>query len=87
MAEPSLDQLLWAIGVQESGGSNYSVVNAYGAVGKYQVLKSNIPDWSKAALGYSITWQQFRDSPALQEKIVRHRMSGYYNKYGFRGAA
>lgn len=87
MAEPSLDQLLWAIGVQESGGSNYSVVNAYGAVGKYQVLKSNIPDWSKAALGYSITWQQFRDSPSLQEKIVRHRMSGYYNKYGFRGAA
>lgn len=86
MAQPSLDQLLWSIGIQESG-NNYSVVNSIGAVGKYQVMKANIPSWSKAALGYSITWQQFRDSPSLQEKIVRHRMKGYYDKYGFRGAA
>lgn len=86
VADPSLDQLLWSIGIQESG-NNYSVVNSIGAVGKYQVMKGNIPSWSKAALGYSITWQQFRDSPALQEKIVRHRMEGYYKKYGFRGAA
>lgn len=86
MADPSLDALLWSIGIQESG-NNYSVVNSIGAVGKYQVMKGNIPSWSKAALGYSITWQQFRDSPDLQEKIVRHRMKGYYDKYGFRGAA
>lgn len=75
-----------AIAQQESGG-NYSVVNSYGAVGKYQVLKSNIPSWSRAALGYSISWQQFRDSPDLQEKIVRHRLKGYFDKYGARGAA
>lgn len=87
MAQPTFEQLLWSISVQESGGSNYGIVNAYGAVGKYQVLKSNIPSWSKAALGYSITWQKFRDSPDLQEKIVRHRLGGYYKQYGFRGAA
>lgn len=86
MSQPSLDQLLWSIGIQESG-NNYHVVNSIGAVGKYQVMKANIPSWSKAALGYSISWQKFRDSPDLQEKIVRHRMQGYYNKYGFRGAA
>lgn len=85
----TFEQLLGAIAGQESGGlkNPYAVVNAYGAVGKYQVLKSNIPQWSRAALGYSITWQQFRDSASLQEKIVRHRMSGYFNKYGARGAA
>lgn len=85
----SLDQLLSAIASQESGGlkNPYGVVNSYGAVGKYQVLKSNVPSWSKAALGYSISWQTFRDSPDLQEQIVRHRMEGYYNKYGARGAA
>lgn len=83
---PSLDQLLWAIGQQESGG-RYSVVNSIGAVGKYQVMKANIPSWSKAALGYSISWQKFRDSPELQEKIVRYKMNSYYKKYGFRGAA
>src|SRR6478752_4221484 len=86
MAQPTLDQLMWAIGQQESGG-NYSVVNSIGAVGKYQVMKANIPSWSRAALGYSISWQKFRDSPDLQEKIVRYKLNSYYKNYGFRGAA
>lgn len=86
VSEPSFDEFMWAIGQQESGGS-YSVVNAYGAVGKYQVLKSNIPGWSKQVLGYSISWQKYRDSPDLQEKIVRGILKGYYNKWGARGAA
>jgi hypothetical protein len=86
VAQPTFDQFMWAIGQQESGG-NYSVVNAYGAVGKYQVLKSNIPGWSKQVLGYSITWQQYRDSPKLQEQIVRGILKGYYDKWGARGAA
>lgn len=87
----TFEQLLASIAGQETGGMSrkeaYSVVNAWGAVGKYQVLKSNIPQWSKAALGYSITWQKYRDSPELQERIVRHRLGGYYRKYGDRGAA
>lgn len=87
VAQPSFDQFMWAIGQQESGGSDYHVVNAYGAVGKYQVLKSNIPGWSKQVLGYSISWQTYRDSPKLQEQIVRGILHGYYNKWGARGAA
>jgi len=75
-----------AIAAQESGG-NYSVVNAYGAVGKYQVLKSNIPEWSREVLGYSISWQTFRDSPKLQEQIVRGKLKKYYDAWGPRGAA
>jgi hypothetical protein len=82
----TFEQFLSSIATQESGG-NYRVVNSYGAVGKYQVLKSNIPSWSRAALGYSISWQKFRDTPALQERIVRHRMKKYWDKYGIRGAA
>jgi hypothetical protein len=72
----SFEQLLYGIGVQESGGNNYHVVNSIGAVGKYQVMKGNIPGWSKQVLGYSISWQTFRDSPALQEKIVRGILKG-----------
>jgi hypothetical protein len=83
----TFDQLMYGIGVQESGGHNYSVVNSIGAVGKYQVMKGNIPNWSRQVLGYSISWQQFRDSPKLQEQIVRGILKGYYNKYGARGAA
>lgn len=89
MAQPSFEAFMWAISSQESGGEKnpYSAVNSYGAVGKYQVLKSNIPGWSKEVLGYSITWQKFRDSPDLQEKIVRGKLKKYYDKYGARGAA
>ena len=52
----TLDQLLYGIRQVESGG-NYSVVNGIGAVGAYQVMKANIPSWTKKALGYSMTWQ------------------------------
>ena len=87
VSQPSFDALMYGIGIQESGGSNYSVVNSIGAVGKYQVMKANIPSWSKKVLGHSISWQEFRNSPDLQEKIVRGILSGYYKKYGARGAA
>lgn len=79
-------QLVHGIGVQESG-NNYHVVNSIGAVGKYQVMKANIPNWSKEILGYSISWQTFRNSPSLQEKIVQGKLKKYYNKYGAKGAA
>lgn len=82
----TFNQFMRAIAEQESGG-NYSVVNSYGAVGKYQVLKSNIPGWSKQVLGYSISWQKFRDTPSLQEKIVSGILHGYFNQWGARGAA
>jgi hypothetical protein len=86
----SFDQLMHGIAIQETGGHgtvDYGKVNAYGAVGKYQVLKSNVPGWSRQVLGYSISWQTFRDRPDLQEKIVRGILYGYYKKWGARGAA
>jgi hypothetical protein len=85
----TFDQFMYGIGYQETRGNKnaYHEVNGYGAVGKYQVLKSNIPNWSQRILGYSISWQQFRDSPALQEKIVRGVLKGYFDAWGPRGAA
>ncbi|MET9385307.1 transglycosylase SLT domain-containing protein [Streptomyces sp. NPDC002928] len=82
----SLDQLLYGVRQVESGG-NYSVVNSIGAVGAYQVMKANIPSWTKKALGYSMTWQQFRDSRAAQDAVARTILGGYYKKYGAEGAA
>lgn len=82
----TLQQLLAGIRQVESGG-NYSVVNSIGAVGAYQVMKSNIPSWTKKALGYSLTWQQFRDSPSAQDKVAQVVLAGYFAKYGAEGAA
>lgn len=52
------------------------------ALGKYQVMPGNIPSWSKEALGYEITPEQFLESPELQEKITRHQMKKNLVKYG-----
>lgn len=82
----SLNQLLAGIRQIESGG-NYSVVNSIGAVGAYQVMKANIPSWTRRALGYSMTWQQFRASRSAQDKVARVILGGYYKKYGAAGAA
>lgn len=82
----TLAQLIAGIRQEESGG-NYSVVNSIGAVGAYQVMKANIPSWTKRALGYSMTWQQYRDSPAAQDKVANYILGGYYKQYGAAGAA
>jgi hypothetical protein len=82
----TLDQLLYGVRQVESGG-NYHIVNGIGAVGAYQVMKANIPSWTKRALGYSMTWQQFRDSKSAQDTVARVILGGYYKKYGAAGAA
>jgi hypothetical protein len=76
-----------SIAKQESGG-NYGAVNkSSGALGKYQIMPANIASWSKAALGHSVTTQQFLNSPKLQDQIAQSKLRYYYNKYGAAGAA
>ena len=79
-----------AISGQESGGS-YGVVNRdSGALGKYQVMPSNIQGsggWDKEALGYNISTSQYLASPELQEQLAGYKLKQYYNKYGAAGAA
>jgi len=80
------DRIATAIGKFESGG-NYKAIgpdtgNGNRAYGKYQIMASNIPSWSKEALGYSITPQQFLNNPQLQDKIAKHKMGQYLKQYG-----
>lgn len=83
--EDELERFIAAIIGQESGG-NYSANNGQ-AVGRYQILKSNVPAWTKQYLGYSMTWQAFLADHAAQDRVARARLTEYYNKYGPRGAA
>lgn len=86
----TFDAFLNAIVGQESGG-NYSAlgqpVGNDRAYGKYQIMGNNIPSWTRIATGRSYTPQQFLASPALQDAVAKHFLSGYYNKYGPAGAA
>ena len=74
-----------AISNLESGG-RYDVVTDAGkgrkALGKYQVLDSNIPEWTQAALGQRLTPEQFLASPAAQDKVFQHQFGSYLDKYG-----
>ena len=77
------DNLVAAIGGQESGG-NYNAKNGRtGASGKYQIMPDNWPSWSQEAglpAGAEMT-------PENQEIVARFKLKQYYDKYGARGAA
>lgn len=80
-----------AISGIESGG-NYSAVgpatkSGDKAYGKYQVMGANIPSWTKDALGYSMTPDQFLNSPAAQDAVFKYKFGQYADKYGATGAA
>lgn len=77
------DNLVAAIGGQESGG-NYNAKNGRtGASGKYQIMPDNWPSWSQEA-GLSAGAEM---TPENQEKVARFKLKQYYDKYGARGAA
>lgn len=82
----SFDEFLAAEREQESGG-DYKVVNSIGAAGAYQIMGYHIADWSKAALGHSISEAEFLSHPAEQDAIARYEFAPVYKKYGPAGAA
>lgn len=83
----SKEAFLWAIGQEESGGKYTARNKSSGAIGKYQVMPSNVAAWTKRALGYSMTPAQFAASPSAQEKVAQVILGGYFDKYGPEGAA
>jgi hypothetical protein len=76
----------------KESNNNYSAVNKHsGAMGKYQIMPSNIRGkgrgWDYEALGRDVTTQQFMQSPEIQEKIARYKLQSYYQRYGPAGAS
>lgn len=87
----SFGAFMKAISGQESGG-NYGARNSSsGAMGKYQIMPSNLggskSGWDYEALGRDISAQQFMKSPQLQEAIAQYKLKQYYDRWGPAGAA
>ena len=82
-----LGRLMRAIRGQESSG-NYGAVNHdSGALGAYQILASNLPQWSQQALGHVVSSSQFLASPQIQDAIARYKLQQLLNSRGMAGAA
>lgn len=52
------------------------------ALGRYQVMPGNLPEWSRQALGIKISPEQFMSNPDLQDRIVAHQFEKNKNRYG-----
>jgi hypothetical protein len=57
------------------------------AYGKYQIMGENIPQWTRDALGRSMTPAEFLRNPLAQDRVFNHRFGSYVSKYGPGGAA
>ncbi len=80
-----------AIGGIESGG-NYAAVGpdtggGNKALGKYQVMASNVPSWTAEILGKPLSPQEFLASPDAQEAVFKGKFGQYVQKYGPEGAS
>ena len=71
-------------GNESSGFNNpYGAVNTgSGALGKYQVMPANVPSWSKAAIGHSVTPAEFLASPEIQEKVFEKIFGDSVRRHG-----
>ena len=85
-----IDTLSKNIAGIESGGykNPYDALNPdTHAIGKYQVMPSNVPGWTQAALGQSMTPDEFKASPSAQEAVFRDQMQRNLQLYGPKDAA
>jgi hypothetical protein len=57
------------------------------AYGKYQVMGTNIPVWTKEVLGQPMTPEQFIASPQAQDAVFKAKFGQLAQKYGPEGAA
>ncbi len=78
--------------IESRGSGGYSAlgpITATGdrAYGAYQVMGANIPSWTKSALGFSMSPQQFLGSQEAQDAVFNKIFGGYVGKYGASGAA
>ena len=91
-SQVALTNVLDAIALKESAGSgDYTALGpvvpsglykGQKALGRYQVMPGNLPEWSKAAVGRVVSPQEFLNSPELQDQIAGFQFLKNKQKYG-----
>lgn len=86
----SFEAFLWSITQQESGGNYRALgpwINGDRAYGRYQVMGSNVGNWTAKYYGRRLSPQEFLNNPAAQDAVVAGVLGGYFKRYGPAGAA
>ena len=78
--------------IESAGSGDYSAVGpthpSMGrALGRYQVMESNIGPWSREVLGREVTPEEFLATPQIQDAIFDAKFGGYAEQFGPEGAA
>lgn len=78
--------------IESAGSGDYAAIGPTHAkmgraLGRYQIMETNIGPWSKAALGREVSVDEFMANPAIQDAIFDHRFGGYVEQFGEAGAA
>lgn len=70
--------------VTQESGDNYSAIGidtggGNRALGRYQIMASNVPSWSQKFLGMSIKPDEFLNNREYQDKIATGQLKEYYD--------
>lgn len=77
---PQILLLRRAIIGQESS-ANFRAINPHsGALGYAQIMPANLPSWSREALGYSVSRDEFLNNPSLQLAIIDYKLNQYWQQ-------
>ena len=79
-------------GIESAGSGDYAAVGLTDqklgrALGRYQIMEANIPQWSMAALGREVSAEEFMQDPSIQDAIFDNKFGEYVKQYGEEGAA
>lgn len=94
-AGDELTQARQAIGTIESN-NNYSARGptiqrgryaGERAMGRYQIMPGNLPQWSRQVLGREVSVQEFMENPRIQDQIFDGIFGDNLRRYGFEDAA
>jgi|TARA_R110000868_G_scaffold46644_1_gene153871 hypothetical protein len=85
------DKVATAIKGIESSGGDYSargpvikkgIYKGQRALGAYQVMPANLPQWSKLAVGRVVTPREFLENEEIQDAVFLSQMKKSYEKFG-----
>jgi len=74
-----VDALSRAIISQESTNNHESLNPHSQALGLAQIMPANIGTWSKEALGYRISVDEFLSNPTAQKQIINYKLEQYWH--------